>query len=156
MLRFLASYIRDLTAIDLIHPHTASTTTHLCHGSSGWPPGVTDFQVMMMKEARRSKHCLICGWLDYRTGKYHQSTAIVKTNITHVMFCFFKFYLDFWYTVGWSCKAIQYNMMWRTSLQWLKQDINQSLNLQKKPTPYLTLQAGGCLLWGLWRKWTVL
>ena len=44
--------------------------THPSCGSSPWPPGVTDLQVMMMKETHLSMHCFNCTRQDYRHGEY--------------------------------------------------------------------------------------
>ena len=53
--------------------------------------------------------------------------------------------------------VVQYNMILHISLQWLRQNTNQSLNAQN--TPYISRPhewAIGCLLWGIWRKLTAL
>ena len=109
----------------------------------------------MMKETCLSKHCHICGWLDYRIGKYHHGMAIVKTYIGHMTFCFSKWYLEFWYIVRCSYKAIA---IWQ-EVAYIITVTEAEYKSKSKPTnnmPYLTLQAVGCLLWGLLRKFIAL
>ena len=55
-----------------------------------------------------------------------------------------------WDTVHDHYNLLQYTMIFHTSLQWLKQNIYQSLNLLK--TSGLHGRAVGCLLWGFWNE----